>query len=543
MIFESKHLNSLGLVCLCIVLAACGGSDYGDNGETALTPTQRLTPAPTEVPATPTPPPTTEPTLEPSPTPDPDPLVDADCEELLSDPLVNWRDSSLQSDQEIVACLKNSLGTAVGFGEKASGGYDPQGASNLVIITKDQPEQQLLDAISSPEHNWIVFDKVDFASDGLISMHRLNCDEPLVLAALNNASEAQCRDPFAWCEANGIAGGDACLTEFFNVRLNNNDLPIRNQLIDSNTTIDGRGSKASLLFNGFKIGSDSGGVSTHISENVIVTNILFLGAGHTEDHGLDPDMLRVTGESHDVWIHQNTFKNSGDAAFDVKVGGYDTTISFNRVEDVKRAALHGSNDSREINQQITTTIHNNLFVTNRENYLDGNFGVLRRVPLLRRGQAHVWNNVFYNYGSEIASIRVGGRLLFEGNMVINNKAQSETLGITDLSVFQEDAFNFREGGLEVRDSRVWFADNNCDPIDAAVSLDQSLGETPEMLNAYSEAAQNTIAANLFESGADLLAYLKATAGKGANIPYLSSYAGTLDATIATAPISCLAPSP
>jgi len=406
-----------------------------------------------------------------------------------------------------------------------------------VVITDDNPEEQILDAISSPDYTWIVFDKDDFSSEKAISMHALDCGSADVLSALGGTTEALCRDPLAWCSANGVSSS-GCLEEFYNNRLDNQDLPIRNKLIDSNTTIDGRGANAYFLFNGFKIGADSSGASTHVSTNVIVTNLEFRGAGHTEDHGLDPDMLRVTGESHDVWIHQNTFDTTGDAAFDIKVGGYGTTISFNKLINVKRASLHGSSDSRTINEQITSTMHNNLFVTTDDQYGASTFNALRRVPLLRRGQTHIWNNVFYNYRKDIASIRVGGRLLFEDNMVVNNEVAAQEKS-DELSDFTGDGlFDFREGGLDVNNSDVWFADSNCNPTGSPTSLDQSQGSTPNMNSAYNSASSNTIGSNRFSTGSDLLNYVKATAGKGGKTPYVSSYTEGRSSIISSAPSSC-----
>lgn len=439
-------------------------------------------------------------------------------------------------------CLSQSLGKPVGFGENTTGGYNPNGGSNLVVITKNSStsvEQQILDAISTEAYNWIVFDKDDFASRTEVAMYRLDCGDSGVLAALGS-SQAQCLNHNSWCSSNGYASGDACENEFFNNRLNDADLPIRNQMIMSNTTIDGRGANAYFFFNGFKIGADSSGVSTYQAQNVIVTNNEFIGAGHVEDHNLDPDMIRSTGESHDIWIHQNTFDHTGDSAFDVKVGAYDITVSFNRLIDVKRAALHGSSDSRTINAQITTTMHNNLFVTKDQYYSDSAFDTLRRVPLMRRGQSHMFNNVFYNYRKDILSVRVGGRILFEDNMVLNNATEAaNNSNDDDLDYFVANLLrDFREGGLDVNNSDVWMASSNCDPQGAPASLDKTDGSTPNMFSAYNPASQNTINANRFATGMDLLDYVKATAGKGAMAPYVSSYTAGRNAIIAAAPSSC-----
>src|SRR5690606_17765209 len=159
---------------------------------------------------------------------------------------------------------------------------------------------------------------------------------------------------------------------------------------------------------------------TQTSNSVILTHLNFVGAGHTEDHDLDPDMIRVTGESHDVWIHRNNFDTTGDAAFDVKVGAYDITISYNKLVDVKRASLHGSSDSRTINAQITTTMHHNAFITRDESYSSlGN--TLRRIPLIRRGTSHMFNNIFVNYRNDTLSIRVGVSFLLVVIAVVVNR--------------------------------------------------------------------------------------------------------------------------
>jgi pectate lyase len=460
------------------------------------------------------------------------------CQQLINDSSVNWRESSLQTDQEIVACLYNSLGKAVGFGEKATGGYNPAGGSNLIVIKKNTGvslEQQILDAISTDAYNWIVFDKDDFATETDIAMYRLNCGDAAVLSALDGATQAQCLSHTTWCAAKGVSSA-SCASTFFNSKLNNASLAIRNKMIMDNTTIDGRGSKAYFYFNGLKIGADDSGASTQVSQNVIITNMEFRGAGHVEDHGLDPDMIRSTGASHDIWIHQNTFDTTGDSAFDVKVGAYDITVSFNLVKNVKRAALHGSSDSHTIDTQIKTTIHNNAFVTTDADYsILGN--TMRRVPLLRHGQSHMFNNVFYGYRKDLMSVRVGGRLLFENNMIVNNISNSEG---DDISYWAGNLVDsaYEDGGLKITGSYVWAGDGNCQLQGTGSDLSASYGSTPDMNALYSSTSQATINANRFTAGNDLADYVFATAGKGGKVPYNSTYTAGRAATIAARPVSC-----
>ena len=458
-------------------------------------------------------------------------LSDA-CIALVTDDSVNWDESTLQTDQDIIECLKESLGTPVGFGENTTGGYDSDGASHLVVITNNNPEEQILAAISSADHNWIVFDKDDFSSEVQLMMYRPYCGTSSLPTSLG-LSAADCRDPYAWCSANSVAQS-SCLDTFFNSELNNSSLPVRNYMIDSNTTIDGRGAKAAFVFNGFKIGADSSGASTHQSDNVIITHNRFVGVGHVEDHDLDPDMIRSTGESHDIWIHQNTFDTTGDSAFDVKVGAYDITVSFNRLVNVKRAALHGSSDSRTINAQITTTLHNNLFVTHDQYYSDSDYETLRRVPLMRRGQSHMFNNVFYNYRKDILSVRVGGRIDFDSNMVLNNAVEAaNNSNSDDMDYFIEKLLrDFQEGGLEVHDSYVWFANADCQLQGDAGDLTASHGSTPDMMAQYSAYSQSIIAGYRMAAGQDLAEYLYATAGKGAFAPWLSPMGASVSDVLA-----------
>jgi len=462
------------------------------------------------------------------------------CRTLINDPGMNWRESpELTTDQQIVACLADSLGAAVGFGYRATGGYDPAGGSQLVVITKNgttPPEQQILDAIGSPNFKWIVFDKDDFAAPTELAMYRNGCSDPSVLAALDGATQAECRDHRLWCANHGVSTA-ACEDTFFNTRLNDSSLSaLKVPMIDSNTTIDGRGSNVTFLFSGFKIGSDSSGAATHTSQNVIVTNNRFAGVGHVEDHNLDPDMVRSTGASHDIWIHQNTFVNTGDSAYDVKIGAHAITVSFNRLVNVKRASLHGSSDSEAGAANITTTVHDNLYVTTDEDYGLSSYNGLRRVPLLRRGQSHMFNNVFYGYRKDLLSIRVGGRIAFEDNMFLNNVDNSKG---DDMAYWVANLIrDYTGGSIEVSGSYVWYADSNCQMQGTPGDLSVSYGSTPDMFGGYDALSKDLVNANRLPAGANLAKYVFATAGKGGMTPYISPETPGVTAILAAAPGSC-----
>lgn len=492
-------------------------------------------------PMTGTPPPGTPPTPT-TPPVLPSGPISADCVALATNPAINWREGALRTDQEIVECLLRTLGRPVGYGEAAVGGYDAAGNSELVVITTSDArsvEQQVLDAITGEAHRWIVFDKRDFADPVEIGMYRLACANPAILTALGG-SQAECIDYQLWCANRGIAGEAACLEEFFNVRLNDSALPLRNPVIGSNKTLDGRLSEAFFRFSGFAIGRDSTGTPTQTANSVILTHLSFQGAGHTEDHGLDPDMIRSTGASHDIWIHKNDFDLTGDSAFDVKVGAFGVTMSFNRVSDVLRATLHGSSDDHAINVQTTTTMHHNAFVTRDAQYLT--FGnTARRVPLLRAGTSHMFDNVFVNYRKDVLSIRVGGTLLWQDNLFVVNQALQEKAAI-EASLDELNTNMVRDvGGGNYRGEGIslFFGDGAC-TLNAATqrNIVAASGTVADLAAGYSAASRATIAAQRIPAGQQLVDYVSATAGKHGQVPFNSPLAQSRQQVLALGKVPC-----
>lgn len=471
--------------------------------------------------------------------------LSADCISLTTNPGVNWRDTALQTDQEIVECLYQSLGRPVGYGENAMGGYDPDGNSKLTIITKNSSvsiEQQLLNALTDNAHNWVVFDKVEFTGEHEIGMYRTHCSNPAVLTILD-ASEAECINYRQWCSRKGVNGEAACRTEFFNKAMNKSNIPIRIPALGSHKTVDGRMSKAYFLFSGFAIGKDQTGTPTQTAESVIFTHLDFRGAGHTEDHYVDPDMIRSTGASHDIWIHKNTFDTTGDSAFDVKVGAHNITMSFNRLVNVKRAVLHGSSDSHTIDKQITTTMHHNAFVTTDDSYmLLGN--TLRRVPLLRHGKTHMFNNVFINYRKEVLSARVGSSVLLEDNTFVTNISHKEKSSLENSlneilsNLIKSDAIS---GGSSLRNDRnfFWFGKGTC-VVDETTKrqLTQTAGTVADLSQNYNAASLNMINGWRFEAGQQLIDYVTLTAGKFGDAPFNSPMSPDRTYMEALSPAAC-----
>jgi pectate lyase len=307
--------------------------------------------------------------------------------------------------------------------------------------------------------------------------------------------------------------------------------------------VDGRGANATFLFSGVTIGKNSSDTPTHTSTNVIITHMAFQGAGHVEDHDLNPDMIHSTGNSSDIWIHKNTFRNTGDSAFDVRTEAHHITISFNRVVDVKRATLHGADDGDQTaaDEKIRTTIHHNAFITTNDFYDTAD--AARRVPLIRWGKSHLWNNIFFGYHKDFASVRVGAELLLDDNVFLGGTKVQEEKSTLE-AAFEEwvewlSGSVLEDGGFTIDESYAYFSDDNC-VIDTNY---QSLmvggnGGAGDLAQDYSERSRQAISAEGMAADQDLVSYVNLTAGKGGEEPFQSLYYLGRDAVLGLPQLSC-----
>jgi pectate lyase len=215
-------------------------------------------------------------------------------------------------------------------------------------------------------------------------------------------------------------------------------------------------------------------------------------------------------------------------------------MSFNRLVNVKRAVLHGSSDSHTIDKQITTTMHNNAFVTTDDSYtLLGN--TLRRVPLLRHGKTHMFNNVFVNYRNQILSLRVGASALMEDSVfVVNAIHQEKSTAQLSLAEISANLFKDISGGSFRNDRNLlWFSDAACNLTPSTqTALTATNGTVANLASNYNAASQATINSWRFAAGQELVDYVSATAGKYGQIPYNSPLAGDKYYVLGLGKVAC-----
>ncbi len=188
--------------------------------------------------------------------------------------------------------------------------------------------------------------------------------------------------------------------------------------IPANTTIVGIGRKAGLKGAWFDIRPSS--TSGNTPMNVIIRNLAFQDAadcfpewdptdGSAGNWNALYDSISVRNATH-VWIDHNSFADVDTAdetlpvyfgrLFQVHDGHVDitnasdyVTVSWNRFLKHDKTMLIGSSDSASADRgRLRVTLHHNLFE-----------GLGQRVPRVRFGQVHVYNNLYRivgqpNYG-------------------------------------------------------------------------------------------------------------------------------------------------
>jgi pectate lyase len=195
--------------------------------------------------------------------------------------------------------------------------------------------------------------------------------------------------------------------------------------VSANTTIVGLGH---AVLHGLNLQVDK-------VDNVIIRNLTFVDAadcfpqwdptdGDAGNWNSAYDNVSVTGSTH-VWVDHNTFTDGGnqdsdqpryfDRPFQVHDGELDitnasnfVTVSWNEFADHDKTMLIGStNNPANDRGKLNVTVHHNHFT-----------GTLQRMPRVRFGQVHVYDN-FYELTSNLSyalGVGVESAIVAESNV-------------------------------------------------------------------------------------------------------------------------------
>ncbi|CAE6395377.1 unnamed protein product [Rhizoctonia solani] len=168
--------------------------------------------------------------------------------------------------------------------------------------------------------------------------------------------------------------------------------------IESNTSVLGVGSNSGLTGGGFRVKN---------SKNVIIRNL------RLSKSPAPTDLIGLQGATN-VWVDHNTFssdldhnKDFYDGAFDVTHASDFVTASWNVFTNHFKTSLVGHSDKNtaEDSGHLRVTYHHNYFLN-----------VNSRLPSLRFGTGHIYNNYYKNVATSGVDSRLGAQVLVESNV-------------------------------------------------------------------------------------------------------------------------------
>ena len=161
---------------------------------------------------------------------------------------------------------------------------------------------------------------------------------------------------------------------------------------------------------------DGVGINFKSCDNVIVQNVTVHHPSKTLKN--EKDCLEFNN-CNDVWVDHcelyndypsnSAEKDYYDGLLDVKNNSSGITVSYNYLHDAFKTSLIGSGpDDTFVDRAIT--FHHNVF----ENCNS-------RIPLIRSGYAHIYDNYYKNCLSRCVNTRIGAKVYVEHNVFENSK--------------------------------------------------------------------------------------------------------------------------
>ncbi len=155
---------------------------------------------------------------------------------------------------------------------------------------------------------------------------------------------------------------------------------------------------------------DELGIHIRESSNIIIRNVHVRNvkkSGSPISNG--GDAIGMEKNVHNIWIDHNELEASGgekdgyDSLIDMKATTQYVTVSYNYLHHSGRGGLIGSSDNDTDNTYIT-------FHHNRYENIDS------RLPLLRHGTVHAFNNYYRHVSKSGMNPRIGGQIKAQNNV-------------------------------------------------------------------------------------------------------------------------------
>ncbi|MEC7525582.1 MAG: hypothetical protein VYE22_37215 [Myxococcota bacterium] len=160
--------------------------------------------------------------------------------------------------------------------------------------------------------------------------------------------------------------------------------------VESDKTIDGRGADVTVTGFGLYVRGGRG--------NVVLTHF---GVRDTAD-----DLIRFTAGGRRMWVHHMDLERGRDGAFDATEGVTEVTISYTHIRNHVFTMLVGASSPSGDGETMRWTAHHNWYEACEQ-----------RMPLIRKGWAHSFNNLFNWRVSRAMEVSIApGQLLVENNV-------------------------------------------------------------------------------------------------------------------------------
>jgi len=192
------------------------------------------------------------------------------------------------------------------------------------------------------------------------------------------------------------------------------------------------GSNKTVLGVGSGSGFTGGGLAISKSTNVIIRNLSISRAVGT-------DAIQVISGASRVWIDHNDLssdlshgKDYYDGLLDITHAADNITVSWNKFHDHYKVSLVGHSDSNaaEDTGKLHVTYSHNWFET-----------VNSRLPSLRFGTGHAYDNYFHSVGDSAIHSRMGAQFLVQNNVFESTKTCIETTGDSDVDGYVNQSGN------------------------------------------------------------------------------------------------------
>ncbi|MEM9075266.1 MAG: hypothetical protein AAGE52_42610, partial [Myxococcota bacterium] len=119
------------------------------------------------------------------------------------------------------------------------------------------------------------------------------------------------------------------------------------------------------------------------------------------------DLIRFFNGGSRMWVHHMDLENGGDGAFDATEGTTEVTVSYTHIRNHDKAMLIGAGSDDGDGESMRWTGHHNWYDN-----------CVQRLPFIRMGQAHSFNNLIEWISGTAMSTRIApSQMLVEHNIL------------------------------------------------------------------------------------------------------------------------------